>query len=411
MSMLARFNQTIRVTGIVILLFAVGCSNSNQVDGGTQAQSLFDDNNPSTDTLKNKDSNEAGNQPTPSPTPTATPTPSSFSNAHMASSLRTVSLRIRRLQPDTADMNAINAAPNYETAKTAYDAAIDRYVGSTQFAEILREYFKDQFGVGASSVPADDEPRNLAIYLFTNNRSMDELLTANFKIVNGAQVPNTDTGAPTDWLAGILTSKPWLARWAGNNFLFNYMREIARFFECYHYPDNDNFYSWDLETVAAKYRVRDGVNCHGCHRTMNVRRSAFYRFDQNGAWRTNPGNADNIYGHEQNFEGSPVREPLTPNGEFKFLDIIEKPSQYGYQITQTDRYHRCVARRALTIALNHQAGSPGQSGILPYSFDQNEGEIQLLDRWTDKLNAYERKWKPFFVDFFKSLDFLNNVLD
>ncbi len=343
---------------------------------------------------------------------TSTTSSSSYTSDQLLNAFRSVSLRTTLALPKTEDVDALLAATD---AKTAYDNFVDSYVGGEGLRATLTDYFRVIFGMGGDpDDPSQDDPSRLAVYIVMNDLSYTELVTANYKIdTNGLQVVGQDSGAPLFAVAGFLTLKSWLQAYAGNNFLFNYVRETARVASCFHYPDPDtSFFSWDESNIATKYLATADINCHECHKTMNVRRSVWYKFDQNGSYRDTP-SSGNMYGHEPppGTGGSEVSEPLQGAG-FKYTDVITTPATLGQQIAASDRFGRCAARRFLAFSLGYDTGSAGQNGRLPFDFDSSsrEGDKQLLDTWTVKLQSdHSMKIRSFLKAFFKSDDFISRV--
>ncbi|HLG19317.1 MAG TPA: hypothetical protein VI895_05815 [Bdellovibrionota bacterium] len=340
---------------------------------------------------------------------------SAFTSDQYLQALRAVSLKANLALPASADVDALIAASD---PASEYNTLVDGYVHSEGLRTALIDYYRTIFGMGNDPAnPQYDDPARLAAYIIMNDNDYTEILTANYKIdAVGTKIAGQDpNGTPVTALAGFATLSGWLQFWKGNNFLFNYIREIARVSECYEYPDKDGLGAWTESQIAPKYRARDDINCHACHSAMNVRRSVFYHYSsaEIPQWRTNPAKSPDLYGHEKDlFNGSPVDEPLN-GGQFKFVSDITTPADFGLQITQGDRFKRCTARRFLAFGLGYASGSAGQGlGKTPFDFDASsqEGDRELLEKWTGELvNTHAMKIRPFLTAFFQSEDFIQRV--
>jgi hypothetical protein len=336
----------------------------------------------------------------------------SYTAEQLQTALRTASLRTTLSLPSADDIDSISSAADL---KHQYDTLVDEYVTGEGLRAAFLDYFRVVTGMGPDDPDTDetdeDDVAQLIVHVIMNDRPYSEIYTAQYRVdSNSIEILGQDSGAPLNELAGIMTLKAWLAFYTGNDFLFNFVREVARFGECYQYPDPDpTAYVWDENNIAEKYLPSGGVGCNNCHQTMNVRRSVWYKFDDQGNYRTNP-SATNMFGHEPTSTPT-VIEPRA-GATFKFTDIIRNPRDYGQQIADHPRFSRCTARRFLTYALGYESDLPGASGRLMYDFDTSSktGDIELLDTWTSHLTSTcQMQIRCFLKDFFKSDDFIARV--
>ncbi len=332
-----------------------------------------------------------------------------FSKDQLLTAFRSVALRTTLVLPDSNDIDALVSATN---PKPVYDSLVDNYVTGEGLRASLTNFYREMFGMGGNG--DQDDPVRLAVYIIMSDLSYQQLVTANYKIDQNYLKVAQDSGAPPEVQGGFMTLGSWLRQYTGNSSsLFHYVREVAFLTECYKYPDPDTtLYYWTDADLAPKYHENNGIACNQCHRTMNVRRSVWYKFDANGTYDANR-SPSNMYGHEPppGAGGTEIVEPRA-GGEFKFVDTIASPADYGKQISEHPRFAQCTAQRFLAFALGYDNGRPGQSGRLPFDFaaSSHPGDPKLLATWTDHLkNANNFKIRPFLRDFFKSNEFIARV--
>jgi hypothetical protein len=330
-----------------------------------------------------------------------------FTAEEYGAALRSVALRTTLGLPDSADLDAIL---NSSSPKTTYEGLVDEYVASEDLRGSLQDYFVTVFGMGGDEDDADlDDPARFATYIVMQDLPWSELITADYKIDSGFIVQKGQgSNAPLDKLAGFMTFPSWLETYAGNGFLFNYVREVARVTECYKYPDPDETtFSWDEDNIGTKYLPQSDINCFECHRTMNVRRSAWYKWNTSGTSYNEDRDPSDVFGHDDG-----VLEPRA-GASFKFTTgQITSPKTYADQIVAHPRFTRCACRRFMAWALGYQGDLAGPSGRLMFDFDASsqQSDIDLLNTCTDKLGSdFGLRIRTMLKWFFKSNEFVGRI--
>lgn len=192
---------------------------------------------------------------TPTPTPTA-----KFSNETYAAALRTASVKLRGKLPDAADLQSVLAS-----GQPAYEQVIDKYLDPAQnplLGQQIRGFYNAVFLMGSNvtvdvdgtnTTYNDDEPPNLAAFIFLNDKPVTEMLTADYCVNNnfqmyasGATVDGSTAdangcptdSAPIDQRAGIISQKPFLAKFGSADTVnVRRMSVIHQMFDCAIYPD------------------------------------------------------------------------------------------------------------------------------------------------------------------------------
>jgi hypothetical protein len=332
-----------------------------------------------------------------------------FTANQYVTALRSVALRTALALPAPEEVSELLGSAD---PKATYEGFVDRYISSEELRPAIQQSFIPTFGMGGDpDDPDQDDPARFAAYVVMQDLPWSELITADYKIdENGLVQKGQGSDAPLDELAGFMTFPSWIETYAGNNFLFNYVREVARVTECYEYPDpDDSLYFWDENNIGEKYLPQADNNCWSCHRTMNVRRSAWYRWDGNGDYRSGSISPTNTFGHDEG-----VIEPRA-GGQFLFSTApITSPRAYADQIVATDRFKRCACRRFLAWSLGYMGDLAGQSGHLMFDFDASSkpGDKELLDSCTDKFaNEFGLRVRTLLRWIFKSGVFVGRIAE
>ena len=262
-----------------------------------------------------------------------TPTPDSpFSNETYAAALRSASVKLRGKLPAAADTQAVLA-----DGEAAYNPIIDRYLDPGQNADLVpqvRGFYRSLFlmanTIGGTNY---DLPANLATYLFVNDGSVADLVTAQYCVDNGLNVMDQTTaaaeceGAPEGERAGVISTRAFLKKF-GQPDTVN-MRRVSvvhQLFACGIYPDtadtdtltrtnapaatwpdsdndtpddtSDDFADPSLGDPAddpmspprlskkyqSKLKGASGAECVQCHGLLNQRRQVFTFYSPDGIY-------------------------------------------------------------------------------------------------------------------------------
>lgn len=262
-----------------------------------------------------------------------TPTPDSpFTNENYAAALRSASVKLRGKLPDPADTQAVLA-----DGEVAYNAIIDEYLDPGSNADLIpqvRGFYRSMFLMGQTIGGVNyDLPANLATYLFVNDGSVKDLVTAQYCVDNNLNVMDQATaaveceGAPEGERAGIISTRAFLKKF-GQPDTVN-MRRVSvvhQMFACGIYPDTqdsialprtnappatwpmnendtpddttDDFADPSLGAVSddpadpprlskkyqSKLKGASGAECVQCHGLLNQRRAVFTFYDPEGIY-------------------------------------------------------------------------------------------------------------------------------
>ncbi len=190
-------------------------------------------------------------KPAESPEPTPEPT-AVYSNDTYVAALRAASLRLRARLPSTADLDNVRA-----NGRIAYEPIIDRYLDpgqNTYLQSQMQGFYQSLFRM-AGTISGDtvnyNEPSNLGVYLFLNDRPVQEMMTADYCIGDNLQTTTCSGGTPQDKRAGVVTSQAFLKTY-GKKSKFNFRRTSAmhQIFACGVYEDSTDPAKWMRSNVA-----------------------------------------------------------------------------------------------------------------------------------------------------------------
>ena len=267
--------------------------------------------------------NSGGGTPTP-------PVEPIYSNETYAKALKTLSLRLRGINPPLAHTQDVLA-----NGRPAYNGYVDMYLDPIQNPRLgnsVRDFYRTMFmmgPVGGAPINYDEVP-NLAAHLVLNDKPVTELLSAEYCVGNDfSMLADCTNGAPAGQRAGVISTQAFLEKF-GQADTVN-MRRVSvvhQLFACGIYPDpdenppplartnapesawpnNDNGTPTDpaddffdpqlvppvddpmgpLPRLHKKYQTKlpsaAGARCHDCHGLLNARRPVFTFYAPDGVY-------------------------------------------------------------------------------------------------------------------------------
>jgi hypothetical protein len=122
--------------------------------------------------------------------------------------LRKMSLDLTNRGPTPAEVTEI------ESGTVTLDAMADRYLASTEFSQVIYDWYRQQFPPTAITPMTVDvqEPARIARYIVLNDRDYRELVTGTFTVAaDGSMQAITDRPA-----AGVITTPHYMSAYSGS---------------------------------------------------------------------------------------------------------------------------------------------------------------------------------------------------
>jgi hypothetical protein len=223
--------------------------------------------------------------------------------------LRTAALRLTGKLPTMDEINQVANAADDAAKKVAYEALIQKYMNTPEFAKQMFYFWRDTFKMGETA--ALDTAPAFAARLSVNNGSYMDMFTAgsdgcptfdaNAGTFTSAECTN---GGPK---AGLLTNPGIMAHYFGN-LAFRRSRFVQETFVCTKFPAEISQsptdvggaapYTgvWPFTSIATNqnggagrinFQDTSAVICANCHSTLNHLTPLFAYYDMNGAYQTN----------------------------------------------------------------------------------------------------------------------------
>jgi hypothetical protein len=219
--------------------------------------------------------------------------------------LRTAALRLTGDLPTMTEMIAVQAAPDDEARKVAYEALITDYMSRPAFAAQMFYFWRDTFKMGETA-ELDAAPA-FAAQISVENRSYLELFTASTGTCpTFAQATGAFTAADcpgTGPTAGVITN-PGAMKHYFSNFAFRRVRWVQETFDCTKFPAEVGATPIDvggaspylgvwpfasisgLQTGRVDFQDVSAVVCANCHQTLNHIAPLFANYDEDGVYQT-----------------------------------------------------------------------------------------------------------------------------
>jgi len=222
-----------------------------------------------------------------------------------SAALRIAALRLTGDLPTMPEIVSIQAAPDDEAKKVAYQALIADYMNRPAFARQMFYFWRDTFKMGETA--ALDAAPAFAAQISVENRSYLELFTAatgtcpTFNETAGTFAAANCAGTgPT---AGVLTDPGAMAHYY-SNFAFRRVRWVQETFDCVKYPVEISATATDvggaapytgvwpftsisgLQTGRVDFQDVSAVVCANCHQTINHIAPLFANYDEDGVYQT-----------------------------------------------------------------------------------------------------------------------------
>ena len=302
--------------------------------------------------------------------------------------LRTASLKLRDRLPSLAEIKQIQAAPDENAKKIAYEKLIDEMLTSPDFSETMVKFWKDTFRTGQvgnvqQGRVSRDFAANFAAQVTVEGRSYNELFTATtntcptFEVdgeTNAATFTAGNCPAPANQIAeaptvGVLTD-PGLQSQYFANMAFRRVRFIQETFACSKFPAayaatpvpmGAGVYTGQhpFESIAGKknnpearvdFHDTQAVICANCHNDMNHIAPLFLNYDANGALRDTPQVEIPIPGNPD-----ARRSDYLPDGEglaWRVGKPITDMATLGKALTEDPEVARCAVNRVWNYAMS-----------------------------------------------------------
>ncbi|HEX7838628.1 MAG TPA: DUF1549 domain-containing protein [Kofleriaceae bacterium] len=221
-----------------------------------------------------------------------------------SAALRVAALRLTGELPTLAELKQVGDAPGDAARKAAYEAQIDRYLGSPKFARQMFRFWQDTLKLGDD--PALDSAPAFVTRLVIDDRSFLEALTAgsgtctSFDPATGQFTPADCTNVPVT--VGLLTH-PGMNKQFFSNFGFRRVRWVQETFACTAFPAEiapaatsvggaapytGTFPFTSIAGAASggrvDFRSTQSVICANCHSNINHIAPLFAHFDKDGAY-------------------------------------------------------------------------------------------------------------------------------
>ena len=215
--------------------------------------------------------------------------------------LRAAALRLVGRLPTLEEIRSIQNAGDLAAQKVAYEAHIDAFLASPDFARQIYFWWQDTLRMGDDTGP--DSAAAVAAQVTVEGRSYLELLTATAGQcgafdVGAAAFTAADCGNGVPVQAGLLTH-PGVHRHFTSNFSFRRVKWVQETFACTAFPTEltgaqpegaPAFLSpWPMESIAGTanggtvdFHDQSAVICANCHTTMNHLAPLFANFDDAG---------------------------------------------------------------------------------------------------------------------------------
>lgn len=292
--------------------------------------------------------------------------------------LRTASIKLTGRMPTAQQMMDMRNSPNQ---KQTYEAMVDAFMASPNFAARMIELWKNTFrsgGAATANAPNRDGAPNFAAQLITEGRDYRLMFTA-----TSGTCPTFDAGTGTftaadcangPLTAGVLSDKGLMYQYA-SALSFRRTRFIQETFTCRKLPAEwsstpiqkgaGSYTSpWPFESIATidnpattvdgriAFQDTTAAICANCHTTMNHRTPIFAAYDDNGTYNEPTMDVDGIlqYSVVVPVEGSPMAKMsdyLVP-GEttaWKFGKPASNVLEFGQRMAEDDEVARCAVVR------------------------------------------------------------------
>ena len=226
--------------------------------------------------------------------------------------LRSASLKLVGDLPTLADIKAIAAAATDADKKTVYEAAVDKYLADSRFADTQVTWWKNTFKTGtdpgttpAQGMPSFDTAATFAAQVVVQDRPYTDILTAKTGTCPTYAAGGTFTAADCTNKAAVsgVLSDPGLMAQFTSNMAMRRVRFVQETFACQKFPAEvvadgkpmgaGTYTSpWDFNSIAggtgAKIDFHDtsAVICANCHTTINHIAPLFANFDAKGLFQT-----------------------------------------------------------------------------------------------------------------------------
>lgn len=222
--------------------------------------------------------------------------------------LRVAALRLTGKLPTMAEINQVASAPDDAAKKAAYEALVQQYMSTPDFAKQMMYFWRDTFKMGETAM-LDTAPA-FAARLAVNNGNYMDLFTASsdgcptYNDADGtfASGECTNNGPK----AGILTNPGVMAHYFGN-MAFRRARFVQETFVCTKFPAEISPtpqdvggaapYTgvWPFNSIASpssnggriNFQDTSAVICANCHSTLNHLTPLFAYYDDNGNYQQN----------------------------------------------------------------------------------------------------------------------------
>jgi Protein of unknown function (DUF1549)/Protein of unknown function (DUF1585)/Protein of unknown function (DUF1588) len=221
-----------------------------------------------------------------------------------SAALRSAALRLTGELPTLAELKQVAEAPDGTARKAAYEAQINRYVGSPRFARQMFRFWQDVLKMGDD--PKLDSAPAFVTKLIVDDRSFLDVFTArngtctSFDPNSGQFTPADCTNAPVT--VGLLTHPGMNAQFF-SNFGFRRVRWVQETFACTAFPAEiaptatnvggaaPYTGTFPFASIAGQatggrvdFRNTSSVICANCHSNINHIAPLFAHFDQGGAY-------------------------------------------------------------------------------------------------------------------------------
>jgi len=361
-----------------------------------------------------------------------------FTKDAYAEVLRSTYLKLAYQLPDSLLLSNIQNAATDEEAKSEFERGIDLLVDTGLMEKRFQNYFKNQFDVWSDSTAENQAymryPVNLGVYIALSDISIDELFLADYttdddyNVIN-PYIPDTNQ-PPIEDAAGFITLDAYATRYI-NQFKFHIVREVFGLALNTVAPFTDvDIYRWDPSMLSYIYRYdpdTSDINCETCHVVYNWSRLAFRNYEAQNTLRYR---VDNVQGNVQ-FDAEEVN-PDMPDGALEprnasdapypeedldnYVKLTEQgsplrtPRDLALALTQHPKFPKAWTERILTIVFEMPEGTAGTNKEVPQFFQENDTQIEFIEKWSGTFESENRVIKEFLRLFLKDKDYIGKVL-
>lgn len=349
--------------------------------------------------------------------------------------LRSASLKLRDRLPDLAEIKQIEAAPDDNAKKVAYEGLVDAMIASPEFSRVMIKYFRDTFRTGQDNFRYmgetgyaaiqnnvnKDGAAHFAAQVTVEGRSFTELLTAtgntcptfdanaNTFTAAPCALPTGGTAGPT---VGVLTD-PGLQGQYFANMAFRRVRFIQETFICSKFPAEYSstptpmgggvftgaqpFASitgkQNTPTARIDFHDTQAVICANCHTTLNHIAPLFLNYSATGALLGQVEVRVPVPGDPRATRGDylPAAEGLTWRLGKPITDI----ASLGAAIAEDPETPRCAVNRVWNYAMSRGDIVNDLASVPP----------DVTDPYVNEFKTNGQKLKETFRAVFKSSDF------